>query len=120
MVRILLWQIKQVNISRISLGFKVNTLTFTGDSVDCRRDDEKQRIKKSRYGTIDCYISDKGEHFNDIEVVYNKEYYDKLRANGVDHLLAQVGVFYVYYVKPRQTFTTPQQQLRAKSNFASM
>ncbi|XP_022691080.1 glutamate--cysteine ligase catalytic subunit-like isoform X1 [Varroa jacobsoni] len=60
-----------------------------GDSVDCRRDDEKQRIKKSRYGTIDCYISDKGEHFNDIEVVYNKEYYDKLRANGVDHLLAQ-------------------------------
>ncbi|OQR79735.1 glutamate--cysteine ligase-like [Tropilaelaps mercedesae] len=62
-----------------------------GDSVDCRRDDEKERIKKSRYGSIDCYISDKGEHFNDINVVYNKEYYEKLRSNGVNHLLAQVG-----------------------------
>ncbi|XP_050309513.1 glutamate--cysteine ligase catalytic subunit [Anthonomus grandis grandis] len=67
-------------------------------SVDCRTEEErglkplkenKFVIKKSRYDSIDSYLSAQGEKYNDIEILYNEEDYRKLRDNGIDHLLAQ-------------------------------
>lgn len=67
-------------------------------SVDCRTEEErglkplknnKFVIKKSRYDSIDSYLSEQGEKYNDVDLVYDKAIYDKLRANEIDHLLAQ-------------------------------
>lgn len=67
-------------------------------SVDCRTEEErglkplkenKFVIKKSRYDSIDSYLSPQGEKYNDITVLFNEEDYRKLRDNGIDHLLAQ-------------------------------
>ncbi|XP_030747860.1 glutamate--cysteine ligase catalytic subunit [Sitophilus oryzae] len=67
-------------------------------SVDCRTEEErglkplkenKFVIKKSRYDSIDSYLSPQGEKYNDIPILYNEEDYRKLRDNGIDHLLAQ-------------------------------
>ncbi|XP_066138172.1 glutamate--cysteine ligase [Euwallacea fornicatus] len=67
-------------------------------SVDCRTEEErglkplkenKFVIKKSRYDSIDSYLSLQGEKYNDLAVLYNEEDYKKLRDNGIDHLLAQ-------------------------------
>lgn len=67
-------------------------------SVDCRTEEErglkplkenKFVIQKSRYDSIDSYLSEQGDKYNDIEVVYDKAIYDRLRANDIDHLLAQ-------------------------------
>ncbi|CAH1980041.1 unnamed protein product [Acanthoscelides obtectus] len=67
-------------------------------SVDCRTEEErglkplknnKFVIKKSRYDSIDCYISPQGEKYNDIPVVYDKADYKRLVDNGIDPLLAQ-------------------------------
>lgn len=51
--------------------------------------DNKYVIKKSRYDSIDSYLSPQGEKYNDIPILYNEEDYRKLRDNGIDHLLAQ-------------------------------
>lgn len=67
-------------------------------SVDDRTDEEmglkplkenKFRINKSRYDSIDCYLSAAGEKFCDIDVVYDQDIYQKLRDAGIDHLLAR-------------------------------
>ncbi|CAG9771333.1 unnamed protein product [Ceutorhynchus assimilis] len=67
-------------------------------SVDCRTEEErglkplkenKFVINKSRYDSIDSYLSTQGAKYNDIAVLYNEEDYKKLRDNGIDHLLAQ-------------------------------
>ncbi|XP_074656167.1 glutamate--cysteine ligase catalytic subunit-like isoform X2 [Tubulanus polymorphus] len=67
-------------------------------SVDDRTDEEyglkplKQnrfRITKSRYDSIDSYLSPCGDRYNDVELTYNIDYYNDLRSAGVDHLLAQ-------------------------------
>ncbi|CAG0920851.1 unnamed protein product [Notodromas monacha] len=67
-------------------------------SVDCRTKEERGllpltndrfRIQKSRYDSIDSYISKEGEPYNDIELVYDPDIYAQLRAADVDHLLAQ-------------------------------
>lgn len=66
-------------------------------SVDCRTEEErglkplkenKFVIKKSRYDSIDSYLSPQGEKYNDIPLLYNEEDYKKLIDNGIDHLLA--------------------------------
>nr|XP_023017994.1 glutamate--cysteine ligase-like [Leptinotarsa decemlineata] len=66
-------------------------------SVDCRTEEErglkplkenKFVIKKSRYDSIDSYLSPQGEKYNDIPLLYNEEDYKKLVDNGIDHLLA--------------------------------
>lgn len=66
--------------------------------MDCRTEEERGLkplkenrfvIKKSRYDSIDSYLSEQGDKYNDIEVVYDKAIYDRLRANDIDHLLAQ-------------------------------
>ncbi|XP_070493239.1 glutamate--cysteine ligase [Chironomus tepperi] len=67
-------------------------------SVDCRTMEERGlaplkenqfRINKSRYDSIDSYLSENGEKYNDVPLLYNEEDYEKLRKGGIDHLLAQ-------------------------------
>ncbi|KAB0804942.1 hypothetical protein PPYR_01912 [Photinus pyralis] len=67
-------------------------------SVDCRTEEErglkplkenKFVINKSRYDSIDSYLSESSEKYNDVPLVYDRAIYDKLRANDIDHLLAQ-------------------------------
>lgn len=67
-------------------------------SVDCRTEEErglkplknnKFRIKKSRYDSIDSYLSEQGAKYNDIPLTYDDEIYQQLLDNGIDKLLAQ-------------------------------
>lgn len=67
-------------------------------SVDCRTEEErglkplkenKFVINKSRYDSIDSYLSPQGERYNDVPLVYDQDIYNKLRENDIDHLLAQ-------------------------------
>ncbi|KAM7135686.1 glutamate--cysteine ligase catalytic subunit isoform 3-T3 [Molossus nigricans] len=47
------------------------------------------RISKSRYDSIDSYLSECGEKYNDIDLTIDKEIYKQLLQEGIDHLLAQ-------------------------------
>lgn len=67
-------------------------------SVDCRTEEErglkplkknKFRISKSRYDSIDSYLSEDGEKYNDVPLIYDEAVYNRLREGGIDHLLAQ-------------------------------
>lgn len=67
-------------------------------SVDCRTAEErglkplkenKFRIFKSRYDSIDCYLSEESEKYNDVPLIYNEEDYQALRNGGIDHSLAR-------------------------------
>ncbi|XP_069091896.1 glutamate--cysteine ligase catalytic subunit [Pleurodeles waltl] len=49
----------------------------------------KYRIHKSRYDSIDSYLSKCGENYNDIELTTDSEIYKQLVNDGIDHLLAQ-------------------------------
>ncbi|XP_059049423.1 glutamate--cysteine ligase [Achroia grisella] len=66
-------------------------------SVDCRTPEErgleplqnnKFRIHKSRYDSIDSYLSPEHEKYNDIQIVHDPEIYRRLREGGIDHPLA--------------------------------
>ncbi len=50
---------------------------------------ERYRIPKSRYSSVDCYISPESAAYNDIEIVQDMDVFHKLTENGIDHLLAQ-------------------------------
>ncbi|KAF9898631.1 hypothetical protein BX616_003791 [Lobosporangium transversale] len=70
-------------------------------SVDDRTEEErglkplkenKYRIPKSRYDSIDSYISNDPSYkpeYNDIPLVYDEDIYKKLSDNGIDDLLAR-------------------------------
>ena len=67
-------------------------------SVDCRTEEErglkplnenKFRISKSRYDSIDSYLSEQGGKYNDIPLTYDDGVYKQLLDNGIDKLLAQ-------------------------------
>lgn len=52
----------------------------------------KRVINKSRYGSIDSYISLDDtfkEKYNDLDLVYDSDIYNKLQKNGVEDLLAK-------------------------------
>ncbi|TRY96962.1 hypothetical protein DNTS_033570 [Danionella cerebrum] len=49
----------------------------------------KFRIHKSRYDSIDCYLSCCGEKYNDIELTIDEEINKQLLDAGIDKLLAQ-------------------------------
>ncbi|RWS09698.1 glutamate--cysteine ligase catalytic subunit-like protein [Dinothrombium tinctorium] len=49
----------------------------------------KYRINKSRYDSIDSYISEAGSKYNDIQLIYNEEYYDQMIKEGIDPFLAK-------------------------------
>ncbi|XP_063373572.1 glutamate--cysteine ligase [Cydia amplana] len=66
-------------------------------SVDCRTREErgleplnnnKFRINKSRYDSIDSYLSPDHEKYNDIPIVHDAAIYRRLREGGIDHPLA--------------------------------
>ncbi|XP_018796163.1 PREDICTED: glutamate--cysteine ligase [Bactrocera latifrons] len=67
-------------------------------SVDCRTEEErglrplsenKFRIAKSRYDSIDSYLSPEGAAYNDVPLTYDEQDYKRLRDGGIDPLLAQ-------------------------------
>ena len=68
------------------------------ESLDDRTEEErgempllndKYRIFKSRYDSIDCYLSERGAKYNDIPVVIDADFYTELVNNNVDALMAQ-------------------------------
>lgn len=68
------------------------------DSVDCRTEEERGlkplkenqfKISKSRYDSIDSYLSEDGDKYNDVPLTYDEDVYNRLREGGIDHLLAQ-------------------------------
>lgn len=67
-------------------------------SVDCRTQEERGlkpleenqfRIHKSRYDSIDSYLSEQGDKYNDVPLIYDTEIYKQLIDNEIDRLLAQ-------------------------------
>lgn len=67
-------------------------------SVDCRTEEErglkplkenKFRISKSRYDSIDSYLSEQGDKYNDVPLTYDDDIYKQLLDGGIDRLLAQ-------------------------------
>ncbi|EDX17384.1 glutamate--cysteine ligase [Drosophila simulans] len=67
-------------------------------SVDCRTEEErglapldqqKFKIAKSRYDSIDSYLSPEGAKYNDVPLTYDEKVYQRLVEGGIDHLLAQ-------------------------------
>lgn len=70
-------------------------------SVDDRTDEElglvqlknnKFVINKSRYDSIDCYISNDDQNkpeYNDLDLVYDRDIYNKLRTHGIDELMSR-------------------------------
>uniref|UniRef100_A0A8D8RA44 Glutamate--cysteine ligase n=1 Tax=Cacopsylla melanoneura TaxID=428564 RepID=A0A8D8RA44_9HEMI len=67
-------------------------------SVDCRTREErglepltKNRfvIPKSRYDSIDSYLSPESDKYNDIPLIYDRSIYDQLVQNGIDPMLGQ-------------------------------
>ncbi|XP_023932288.1 glutamate--cysteine ligase catalytic subunit-like [Lingula anatina] len=68
------------------------------NSVDCRTREERGleplqkdrfRIHKSRYDTIDSYLGPCNACYNDIDMVYDRDICSRLKAAGVDELLAR-------------------------------
>uniref|UniRef100_A0A8C9HJ80 Glutamate--cysteine ligase n=1 Tax=Piliocolobus tephrosceles TaxID=591936 RepID=A0A8C9HJ80_9PRIM len=65
------------------------------NSVDCRTEEESGYICKPRYSGISLYISNElplrsnYEFYNDVDVILNKNIYDKLIKENVDDYLAR-------------------------------
>ena len=51
-------------------------------------------ISKSRYDSIDSYLSPCGESYNDIKLVYDKEIYDQLQSAGWLHAGFVISIFW--------------------------
>lgn len=74
-------------------------------AMDDRTADEREtgRIPKSRYSSIDCFISDrakaKAAQYNDLPVPIDETTYARLVAEGIDPLLAQ-HVAHLYIREP--------------------
>lgn len=88
-----------------------------GASVDDRNSEERdsqnpKHIKQSRYGCIDCYVSEEGLQFNDIDVAVNETHYKQLIDAGVDSLLAQ-HIAHLFIRDPLVAFV---EQFEYKSN----
>lgn len=49
---------------------------------------DRFKINKSRYDSIDCYISDEYQKYNDIPLIKDEKIYQKLIDNGIDNALA--------------------------------
>ncbi|XP_011496435.1 PREDICTED: glutamate--cysteine ligase catalytic subunit [Ceratosolen solmsi marchali] len=67
-------------------------------SVDCRTAEErgleplkenKFHINKSRYDSIDSYLSEQGDRYNDVPLIYDENIFKQLLDNGIDRLLSQ-------------------------------
>lgn len=58
-------------------------------SVDDRTKDELETIPKSRYDSVDSYLTEQGSLYNDITLVKNQQVLQELLDNQVDKLLAE-------------------------------
>lgn len=97
----LLFQLALTAASPLQRGFMTDVdcrWNVISSSVDCRTEEErglkplkenKFVINKSRYDSIDSYLSSQGEKYNDVPLVYDTAIYEKLKNNDIDHLLAQ-------------------------------
>lgn len=69
--------------------------TVISQSVDDRTKneingtEETSCIPKSRFDSIDLYISSKNSHYNDVNIVYNEQYFNQLLENNIPKTLAQ-------------------------------
>lgn len=96
-------------------------------SVDCRRKEEESRIKKSRYSSIDLYLSEMTDEdymfYNDIDPAIDKDAQKQLEEGGVDYALAQ-HIASIYTRDPVLCYsnTTPQEDFEniQSSNWRSM
>lgn len=59
------------------------------DMLDDRTSEEMHRIPKSRFNSLDCYLTEEGSLYNDIQIIKDEDYYTTLIESGVDHLIAQ-------------------------------
>ncbi|CAF1306237.1 unnamed protein product [Rotaria sordida] len=69
---------------------------------------ERFRLYKSRYSSVDCYISPDSAMYNDIEIVQDGDAFRKLIEHGIDHLLAQ----HVAHLFVRDTVTVFEEKLQ--------
>merc|ERR1711981_275888 len=58
-------------------------------SVDDRKPEEFSRIRKSRYDSIDFYLHESSQQFNDIDIAFDKDVFEQLQAAGIDNILAK-------------------------------
>ncbi|CAF2410524.1 unnamed protein product [Rotaria sp. Silwood2] len=65
------------------------------------------RLYKSRYSSVDCYISPDSAMYNDIEIAQDEDAFRKLTEHGIDHLLAQ----HIAHLFVRDTLTLFEEQL---------
>jgi glutamate--cysteine ligase catalytic subunit len=50
---------------------------------------DRYRINKSRYDSVDCYLTELGSFYNDLDVVRNEKMFEYLLDQEVDPLMAQ-------------------------------
>lgn len=90
-----------------------NSYYFIGNGSDERSAEErglkplkndKYRLEKFRWDSIDCYLTPEAEVYNDIHLDYDEKLYDKLRNEGVDHVMA-VHVAHLFIRDPLLLFT---------------
>lgn len=65
------------------------------------------RIPKSRYDSISTYLSRQGQKYNDIPLVFDKNYYDVMVANKVDPAVAR----HIAHLFIRQPITLYKEKL---------
>lgn len=61
----------------------------TAEERNTVKRDAKSHIPKSRYGSVSSYLTCQGQPFNDIPLVYNKNYFNLMVANNVDPPVAR-------------------------------
>lgn len=96
-------------------------------SVDCRKKEEEGHIKKSRYSSIDLYVSEMTDadyaFYNDINPAINADAEKQLNEGGVDYALAQhIASMYTRDPVLCYSSTTPQEDFEniQSSNWRSM
>ncbi|XP_066931865.1 glutamate--cysteine ligase catalytic subunit-like [Clytia hemisphaerica] len=53
------------------------------------KDKTRRRLYKSRYGSVDMYLSEENDKYNDIDVIYRDEHLQILLDEGIDNQLAR-------------------------------
>ncbi|CAL8143842.1 unnamed protein product [Orchesella dallaii] len=84
-------------------------------SVDCRFPEERIKIPKSRYDSVDSYLSEENEEYNDIPLIYEQEHYDALLKGGIDRHLA-MHVAHLFIRDPVSLFSEKIHQDNTKDS----
>jgi len=71
----------------ISCSVDDRTREESGETAEIK--ESSFRIPKSRYDSISCYLSKNGQKYNDLPLVFDKNYYDLMIANKVDPAVAR-------------------------------